>query len=219
MATNYGAPHMPKLVRGIQRSTVTMPGLSSAEIYMGGFVGFVDGADATPDGTEFGIAAWSDDTRLWGSVVGFKRNDSNVPIQDDANRAGTVTDATGELPMKYAFAATNSEENTTSADLEMVEIMPVLPGDIWEVSLWGASTASVARATTTAAGTSNSTDNVGVGLAVDTTYHFALLESGADMDLDDCDFITVSLDGKKPRRTHRVYVKCIRAFESYVTVE
>ena len=209
---------MPKIVRfagGKARSTVSMPGLSSAAIYLGGFVPMIDGSDAAPAGTEFGVPAWGDDDTIYGFVVGFHKLGKIMPIWEEPDYAGTVTAATGELPMKYTFNAANSEASTTSGYYEQVEIMPVMSGDILEVSLWGAGAVSVDRATTTAWGTTTSSANIGVGLAVDTTYHFALLESGAAATLANDDFMTIELDGKKPRRLHRVYVQCIRAFNNF----
>jgi hypothetical protein len=208
--------HMPKLVRAAnaksgERSTLKLPGLDSAEIYLGGFVPGITGAAATLDGIEFGVPAFADDNRILGFVSGFTRQGGNVPLQDDDMKAGTVTEPTGDLPLKYAFSATNDESNTTSAKLEQAVITPIFPGDILEVSLWGASTSPVPRGTTTAAGTTDSSDNMGVGLSVDTTYHFALTESSADKDLENKDFMTILVDGRKPTNPNRVYVICLRS--------
>jgi len=207
--------HMPRLVRAAtgraeDRSTWKIPGEDSTKLYMGQFVAL---SDAT-NGKEFGITTLADDDYIFGFVVGFTRLGSLVPIQDDPLKAGTVTDATGELPMAYTFASTNDESNTTSAKMELAEIMPIQTGDIIEVSLWGASTISVIRGTTTAAGTTASSDNIGVSMATDATYPWALTESTAVVAQANMDFMTVSLDGYKPENTRRVYVSPTRCFSS-----
>jgi hypothetical protein len=143
------------------------------------------------------------------------RQGSNVPIWDDANKAGTVTDATGELPVKYTFASTNDEASTTTAKLEQVDVMPIYPGDILEVALWGGAAIAVARGTTTAAGTTTSSANIGVSMAIAATYDFAVLESGASKTTANNDFITVEVDGKKPANPKHVYVMCTRKASSY----
>jgi len=205
---------------GSTRSTVARPAVDSTALYMGEFVSHIVGSTAAPDGTEFGAVAFADDSFVYGFATGFSRLATSLPIQDDEMRQGTVTDTTGEYPMKYTFSSTNDESNTTSAKLELVHIMPILPGDILEVSLWGASAVSVDRGTTTAAGTTTSSDNEGVGLAIDTaSAPFALLESSADVDLDDCDFVTTTINGRKPRRSHRVFVQMIRGATYYNTVD
>lgn len=214
MANNYGFRHMPRIVRfagGKARSTITMPGLDSAALYLGGFVPFLNGTDGA-DGAEFGIPAFTDDAIIFGFVAGFHRQSSSLPIWEDELKAGTVTNATGERPVKYTFASTNDESNTTSAIKEMVDIMPIVPGDILEVALWGASTISVARGTATAAGTTASSANIGVSLAVAATYDFAVLESGAAVAVANKDFITLEVDGKKPSDPNHVFVMCIRKF-------
>lgn len=218
---NYGHMHTPKLVRNLYgaktsgRTTLKLPAKDSAAIYLGGFVPFVTGADATPSGVEFGIPAFTDDSIVGGIVVNMTRKGSLLPIWEDSARAGTVTDATGELPLKYTFSATNAENNTTSAALEMVEIMPIMNGDIFEVALWGASTVSVVRGTTTAAGTTTSSDNTFVSMSVNTTYHFALLESSAAVTMANLDFVTVMVDGQKPANPKHVYVMCTRDFGAF----
>jgi len=220
-ANNYGFMHMPEIKRNIygcrpeERSTIKIQGLDSAAIYMGGFVPFVTGTDAAPSGAEFGIPAFADDSIIGGFVVGFSRRGSLLPIWEDTGKAGTVTDATGELPVKYAFSASNDESNTTSAKNELVEIRPIMAGDIIEVSTWGASTVAVARGTTTAAGTTTSSANIGVAMSVDTTYHFAVTESTAAKTLANLDFMTTCIDGNKPADTKRVYVFPLRSFSQF----
>lgn len=215
MANNYGVMHMPEIKRNLygltQRTTIKLPVEDSTALYLGQFVAMNDATN----GKEFGVTTLADDDFIFGFVVGFTRLDSATPIQDDENRAGTVTDATGEIPMKYTFNAANDEGNTTSAKLELAEIMPIHNGDIIEVSLWGASTASVARGTATPAGTTASSDNIGVSMSVNTTYPFALTESSAAVAQANLDFMTVSLDGHKPNESHRVYVMPIRAFSGF----
>lgn len=212
---NYGAIHMPEIVQyanSSARSTVTYVGLDSSAHYLGSFVPFATGSAAAPSGIEFGVPAYSDDSWIGGIVVNFI-GPNGERLVDDSNRKGTVTDATGELPMKYTFSATNDESNTTSMDGELLEILPICSGDVLEVSLWGASTVSVDRGTTTAYGTTGSSANFGVSLAVDTTYSFALLESSAAKAIANNDFVTVAMRGSKPQKQHRVYVKCVRCFD------
>jgi len=221
---NTDPMHMPKIVRNVfgaslDRSTLKATALDGAAIYLGGFVPLVTGSDAAPNGAEFGIPAFADDSRIFGFVVNMTRKGSPISVWNDDARAGTVTNATGELPVKYTFSATNDESNTTSGKYEEVEIMPIVPGDILEVSLWGAGAVAVARGTTTAWGTTTSSANIGIGLAVDTTYHFALLESGASKTLANQDFMTVRLDGSYPASTKRVYVMPIRAFDKFNAVD
>ncbi len=219
---NYGFMHMPKIVRyaqGSKRTTQKLPALSSAAIYMGQFVPFITGADASPAGAEFGIPVFNDDNRIFGVVVGMSRTGSLVPLIDDPLAQGAVTNATGELPVKYTFAATNDEASTTTAKHELLEILPIMPGDILEVATWGASTIAVARGTTTAAGTTTSSANIGVGMSVNTTYPWAVTESTAAKNLANLDFITVEVDGQKPLNPKHVYVMCIRNFASVVVPE
>lgn len=216
--------HMPKIVRNryglpvSDRTTEKLPGLDSAALYLGQFVPYVTGGLAAPDGIEFGVPAYADDTIIGGIVVGFSRLNGILPIWEDDKRAGTVTQPTGELPLKYTFSSTNDGSNV-NATLEQVEVLPIFPGDVIEVTLWGASTASVNRGTTVAAGTTDSTANFGVGLEVSATYPFALLESTGDKDLEDCDFMTWVIDGQQPVNLNRVFVTPIRSFGSYLAVQ
>jgi len=218
--------HMPKIVRNIfgcrpeERSTIAMPGLDSAAIYLGGFVPLVQGSTAAPTGAEFGIPALADDDRILGFVSGFRTKDGSLPLWEDNRKQGTITNGTGELPLKYTFKSTNDESNNQPASPgELAVITPIMPGDILEVSLWGGSTVSVDRGTTTAWGTTTSSANIGVGMSVDTTYHFALTESIAAKNLANLDFITVELDGKKPKLSHRVYVMPIRSFGQFIAAD
>ncbi|MFQ5493576.1 MAG: hypothetical protein ACE5DX_05460 [Candidatus Dojkabacteria bacterium] len=221
-ASNKGFGHMPRIVSyggSSKRQPVRLTARDSAAIYLGGFVPMIEGTEAAPAGAEFGIPAFSDDDRIYGFVIGFSRNGKALPIQDDPDKAGTVTDATGEVPMKYTFSATNDESNTTSADLEQAIVMPVMPGDILEIALWGGAAVSVARATTTAAGTTNSSANMGVGISVDTTYHFALTESTAAKALADLDFLTTKFNNRQPSNPNHVYVRCVRKDTTVVVAQ
>lgn len=210
--------HSPRTVRfagGKARSTIRAVGLDRGAYYLGGFVSTLDGTN----GAEYAPAVWDDDKKIAGYIIGFYRKGSLVPIQYDDARAGTLTAATGELPIKYTFSATNDESNTTSSSYEVIEIMPIYPGDILEVSLWGGSTVSVARGTTTAWGTTGSSANYGVSMAVDTTYHFALTESGAAVASANLDFMTTQFGTGKPANSHRVYVQCMRCANSVVVAD
>jgi len=216
--------HVPQLKRNIfgvstERSTIKLPAIDSSAIYLGSFVSMISsGTDATPAGLEFGVRAFADDDLVLGIAVGFTRKDTLLPIWEDDKRAGTVTAATGELPVKYTFASTNDNSNTTSRKDELVEILPIMPGDVLEIALWGASTVSVARGTTTASGTTTSSDNINVGIAVNTTYPFSLLESGAVVSsLANVDFITTSIDGHLPSNPNHVYAMCMRAMAGRIT--
>lgn len=222
MADNFS--HSPKLKRNLygnptsDRSTIKLPAIDSSAHYLGAFVQFQTGtALATMDGIEFGVPAWADDGILGGFIKNITRMDSTKPIweEDSAIYAGTVTAATGELPLKYTFGAANDETNPTTKVGELLEIMPVHNGDILEVSLWGGAAVSVDRATTVAAGTTLSTANMGTCLLVNSTYPFALTESTSDTDSEDMDFMTFEIDGHKPRLAHRVYVVCMRSFGGY----
>ena len=219
---NYGyglGPQIKVFAGGKERNNVTLPALSSAAIYLGGFVPGITNTAAAPYGIEFGVPAFSDDALIYGFVVGMHRLGSMVPLWDDPLKAGTVTDATGYLPVKYTFSSANDDASTTSAKYEMLDIMPIVPGDILEVTLWGGSTVPVVRATTTAYGTTASTANMGVGMSVDTTYHFALTESTGAKALANLDFVTTLIDGKRPANPYRVYVQCVRKSETATAVE
>jgi hypothetical protein len=225
MANNYSNPNQPiikrsSLARGPERSTFSFPGKSSQAYYVGQIVSIVNGTDAAPTGQEGFVGPWADDALGYGIVEGFKKRKGILPIQDDANRSGTVTDATSFLPMKYTFAATNDELSGSSALLEQVVVTPIYPGDTLEMCLVNdGGTALVSRATTTAAGTTNSSDNTNVGLAVNATAPFALTESTANKTLANLDFLTTLVDGNKPANTKHVYVKLIRSSEVFKNVE
>ena len=215
--------HIPKIKRNIfgistERSTIKLPAIDSSAIFLGSFVSMISsGTDATPAGLEYGVKACADDDLTLGIAVGFTRLDSTLPIFEDDKKAGTVTAAVGERPVKYTFSATNDKSNATYS-YEMVEILPIMPGDILEVALWGASTVSVARGTTTVQGTTTSSIHPNVGLALDTTYTFALLESSAVVSsLANVDFITTEIDGHLPRNPNHVFVMPLRAMAGRIT--
>lgn len=202
-----------------QRGSIRLVAKSSAAIYLGAFVPLVLGSDAAPAGIEFGVPVFADDNIVGGVVTGFYRKGSSVPIWEDAGKAGTVTEATATAPLKYTFAATNGEASGTSALLELVEIKLVLNGDIWETLLVDGSGLPVARGTTVAYGTTNSSANTGVGLAVDPTYPWALTEAGAAVLLANKDFYTLRPEGSSPANQNRVFVSPIRGFASLKVAE
>lgn len=216
MVNNYGAQHTPVLKRNIYggeasaRTTLRLPVEDGTALYLGQFVAINDATN----GKEFGVTTLADDDFIFGFVSGFARHGSNTPIWDDPQRAGTVTDATGELPVKYTFASDNDEGNTNNKN-ERVLVTPVMVGDILEVSLWGAGATSVNRGTTTAAGTTGSSANFGVSMSIDTTYPFALTESTAAVAQANLDMMTVELDDRKPENLNRQYVMVIRGFSAH----
>jgi hypothetical protein len=209
---NVGVDMRPKLVRNIfglpteNRETIKIPALDSAVLFLGSFVSL----------REFGVRAFNDDDIIYGFVKNITRKGQLLPIWNDSKMAGAVTAASGYVPAYYTFSATNDESNTTSAKLEMVEIVPVFFGDILSMVLWGASTSPVARATTTAWGTTASSRNIGAYMSVDTTYTFALTESTASATETNLDFRTVSIDGQLPESKYRVYAQCVRSANSYL---
>lgn len=212
MNPNYSPIHMPIIkdnVLGLttNRLTLRIPAKNSAALYLGSFV-----SDATDSGTvgtavAGGVKAFSGANDLiLGFVSGFTRN-GTVPIQDDSKYKGTITNATGELPMKYTFTSNNDVTNSTP-DMEMVEITPIWDGDVLEVALWGGSTTSVARGTTT------NSDKLGASFPVNTTYTFALTESSvvaAGSTMTAVQFREVLIAGQQPVNPNHVYVRCIRS--------
>lgn len=207
---NFGFANMPKIIEyaGGKRRAITMTAKSSSVHWMGGFVGIISGAEA---GVEFGVNTYTDDYYVYGLTTGiFAAN--GMPIQEFANRNGTITNATSFAPLKYTFAATNDEASTTSAKLEYLEVMPILPGDILEVVLSNdAGTAVAARGTTTVAGTTTSTANFGVCLEVNSSAPFTLKESTGVLASANMDFITVSDRRWHPLNPNAVYVQVIRS--------
>ena len=220
--TNYGIGITPTIVENIigmrlnDRSTLKIPMKSSASLFYGQFVTYIAGSAAAPAGSEFGIVGYTASKPILGIIKGFERINTNFPIQDDKLAQGTVTNAVliGSTlgSWKYTAAATNDESNTVNAILECAIVQPIMPGDILEVPLVNnAGTAFVARGTTITPGTTGSSDNIGVGLSVNTTLPYALTESSASKLLIGLDFQTVSLAGNKPRNSFTVYVKALRS--------
>lgn len=211
----YGYRHMPQIVKNLygkasERSTINITVEDSTTLALGQFVALNDATN----GKEFGITTLADDDFVFGFVSGFARQGSSLPIWEDGDRAGTVTDPTGEIPLKYAFSATNDGGNTTSADLEQAIITPIQKGDVLEVALWGGAAVSVARGTTTAEGTTGSSANMGVSMSLATSYPWALLESTAAVAQANLDAMTIHLDGKQPSDPNHVYVIFTRSFDS-----
>jgi len=213
ISANYGAMHQPKIVRNIlglitDRTNLRMVPKDSAAVYLGSFV-----SDMIDDNTNLTAVQYGDvqvyaatSNLILGFVTSIGKN-GNVPIQDEPKAAGVITNATGELPMKYTFAAANDRHNATPV-LEFVEVTPIWAGDILEVALWGASTVSVARGTTTGS------DKVGASFPINTTYPFALTEASLvaqNATVTGVQFVETLLDGQQPANPNHVYVKCIRA--------
>lgn len=200
--SNYSPIYMPKLVSsplGTNRATQKYVALGSATIYIGSFVALVEGTLASPTGVTGSVQPVTDDDFVLGFVTNICKKDSNVPIWEDTGYAGTFTAATGDLPPKYAFHASN-----VGTYDEMVEVMPIFPEDTLEVALWGGSTAAVARGTTTGSGT------MGYGMSINTTYTFALLESTSSTTLTNLDFVVVAPNKKQPVSSKKVYAQCHR---------
>lgn len=218
MSNNNSYGLMPRLVvpvDGAERRLEYITGIDSGAYFLGSFVANIITSAAAPNGSPGGIAVMGDDKLIYGIAVGFQRNNSSIPIWNDPDKVGTVTNITGQIPAKYTFGSSNDEVNTTPT-LEKVVVLPLKIGDILEIPLWGASTIPVVRGTTVAAGTADSTANIGTGLAVDTTYTFAVLESGGDEDLENKDFITTKVKGKHPKNPYMVYAQLIRSGSTFV---
>lgn len=200
---------LPKIVNDEARATVVLPALDSSVHWIGGLVSLRGTDTAAPAGPEFGVPTYADDQFIYGIVVAFlDRN--GAPIQNgDITGQGTLVNATGYLPAKYTFSATNEESNASPKG-EMLEILPIKADDILEMALWGASTAPVKRGTTTAAGTTASSANFGVSLAVNATYPFSLLESTAVVAEANMDFKTVRYFNRHPVNAYKVFVQGIR---------
>lgn len=227
---NTVQPNQPELIwdgksgsfGGENRTTVAAPGTSSATLTLGGFVPDLDGTAVAPTGLEGGFKAFADDDLIGYFIVDIVTADGLSVFDENAvNKKGTVTAATAVLPAKYTFSATNDQLSGDSADLELVIAKPIYTGDILEVSLFNdAGTATVARGTTTAYGTTGSSAHIGVGMAVNVTAQVGLTESTAAVDFADLDFRVVGTPQVRrgsrsvnlyPDRTDRVYVTPIRA--------
>jgi len=213
VSNNTGRINMPRIVQsayggGIIPKTIRKVALDSSVHYLGGFVGRYSGTEA---GLEFGIPTYADDQYIWGFVVGIYDADG-VVVTESSNLKGTITAATAFAPYGYTFSATNDESNTTSADLEFLEIQPVMPGDTLEVTLCtNAGTATSNRGTTTVAGTTTSTDNLNVSMNINATAPWCADETTGVVATANMDFITTKLNMKQPARSDRVYVDVIRS--------
>lgn len=212
MANNYSHPNMPELKRSLfgvasERSSLKLPGKSSATVTLGGFAPDLDGTNVAAIGLEAGIKAFADDDFIGYYIVGIFTKQGQFVLDAADTRQGTVTTATSVIPMKYAFNAANDQLSGASAKLEMVELMPIREGDILEVSLFNdAGTATVNRGTTTAYGTTGSSAHYNVAMGVNVTAQVGLIESSAAVNFANMDFRVVLLDGKHPSRPDRVYV-------------
>jgi len=208
--SNYGPMHLPSLVKavgkGAERGTEDWIAENSAAVYLGSFVSMITALTPATGATN-SLQTFADDNRVYGYVVGFHKKDSNLPIWEESSYSGTVTNATGELPVLYTFASTNSD---SGGPAEMITVVPVTPDDILEVALWGASAISVARGTTTGSGTP------GYAMSINTTYAFSLLESTSSTTFTNLDAIVVAIRGRQPRNSHHAYVKFQRTQSSAV---
>ncbi len=219
---NYGINYVPTLVQALdggditQRTSYQVPMKSSQTFYYGQPVDIMGGTTAAPTGAEFGAIAHVGAKPIVGFVKGIHRAGANYPIQSDGQRAGTFTSATTFAPWKYVASATNDESNTTSMVGELVEINLAVPGDIWEILLCNdGGTAYVARGTTTAWGTTNSSANTGVGLTFNTTAPWALTESTAAKAFIGLDVLTTTVNGLYPKNPNAVFVFLLRTMFGY----
>lgn len=205
--TNFSAINAPKLVYSpygdaSSRGTYGMVAIDSSAIYEGSFV---SNMDALGTALAEGVRAFADDDLIVGVAQYFTKYGSSLPIKSAADGgAGSITNPTGILPMKYTFASTNGRADA-ARKLELVQILPVLPGDIWEVTLLNdAGTATVNRGTTVGS------DLEGYAMSINTTSPFGLQESTASLTTANLDAVIVSLNGRFPERTDRVYVQFLR---------
>jgi hypothetical protein len=212
MASNYGSPSVPKLLRSlvgsVNRSSQLLPAVDSESIFLGSFVSL----------TEFGVRAWQAGDYVYGFVQGMRKKNGNFPLFDDSSALGTVTNATTFAPVKYTFTATNDDSTGATAKRELLDIMPILPGDILSVTLSNnAGTAAVNRGTTVAFGTTKSSANIGVFLPIEPDAPFALTESASETASANTQFQTVRLDDNYPEEPTRVFVHCVKSYGSLVT--
>jgi len=202
---NYGHPNTPDLKQAVDgkgdcRTRWKWVAIDSSAIFVGEFVGTMS---APTTGVALGVQAWADNTLIRGYVEGFTRANSARPIAEDPDAAGTVTDATAVVPMKYTFGATQDRGNAAGV-LERVAIVPILPGDILEVTLMNdAGTATADRGTTTGS------DLEGYCLGVEAGAPYGAQESSSSTTATGLDFQIVTIDGTFPRRSDRVYVQSI----------
>lgn len=211
LSVNYGPKNMPKLVysasgKASERTTHKIAAIDSSAIYLGSFVSITDSASAS---VAYGCRPFTAADAVYGVAVGFYKQGGEVPVIDQPNQKGTITNATGIFPMKYTFSASNDRSNATP-DMELVEILPVMPGDIWEISLVdNAGTAAGTRGTTTGS------DVEGYALGINTTSPFALNETTSSLTMTGLNFVTTNLNGYLPSRTDRVYVQPINCFGAF----
>jgi len=230
-ANDYGIYEVPNLVKSMgvpygERATLTVVAKSSTTVYWGQFVAIMNGTQAAPTGIEFGTTSATAGKPIFGVVVGIhKTAGSSYSLADDATRSGTYTAATTitsstsgnrYIPWKYQFAATNDEASTTSAIKEVMEVLPIYSGDIFEISLVNSGgTSFINRGTTTAAGTTGSSDNLHIGFSINSTLPFALTESSAAKALAGLDFISIDVDGRKPSVPYHVFAQALIAQEGF----
>ena len=205
--TNFSAINAPRLVYSpygdaSSRGTYGMVAIDSSAIYEGSFV---SNMDVLGTSLAEGVRAFGDDDLILGVAQYFTKYNSSLPIKSTADGgAGTITAPTGILPLKYTFASTNGRADA-ARKLEMVQILPALPGDIWEVTLLNdGGTATANRGVTTGS------DLEGYAMSLNTTSPFGLTESTSSLTTADRDAVTVSLHGRLPERLDRVYVQFLR---------
>lgn len=208
MADNFGGPNTPKLVYSpfgdaARRGTYSMVGIDSTAPFEGSVI---SNTDAIGTSVQYGVRNFADDDLPYGIVKAFKKFGSSLPIKGNnfETVAGVVTNATAFAPMKYTFSATNDRSNANPS-LELIEFLPILPGDVWEMSLVNdAGTATVNR------GTTSGSDVEGGALAINTTATFGLTESTVSTTLANLDAQIITWNGKFPDRADRVFVQFIR---------
>ncbi len=215
---NYRMPNTPTLVRSsigsraAERTRRKVVAKSSTTFSIGEFVQAADGTIAAPTLNEGGQDKYAVGQFTGYIVTGFfSGKNADLPITDDGDRQGTLIQSTDVKPYGYTFAADNDDLAGDSAKRELVELLPVYAGDVIEVSLFaddGLST--VSRGTTTAFGTTGSSANMHVGLAVEVDAPMGAQESSASTTLTGLDLFTVRVDDKYPDREDRVYVQLLR---------
>lgn len=212
---NYGGGLQPRLLNEPERATQSFVGKSSSAIYVGGIVPFTQGTTAAPDGIEYGVPAFAAGDYQFGIVQKVTRQGSDLPIQDDPMYAGTITNGTATAPMKYTFSATNDRGSSSTPKNELLHIQPIKNGDVVEMLLGDGSGNIVARGTTVAEGSADSSANFGIGLDQDINYPWMLIEQSGDKDLDGKEWYTVSISGRAPTNRNKVYVTPIRTFTAF----
>ncbi len=208
MTNNFGAINAPTLVYSPfgdagKRGTLGVVAINSSAIYEGSFVSIMD---AIGTSLAEGCRAMADDDFILGVAQSFSKPGSSLPIKtSEDGGAGSITAPTGIYPLKYTFAASNGRADA-ARKLEMVNVLPILPLDIWEVTLTVAAGTSLG-----VRGTTTGSDLEGYTLAVNANTPFTLDETSATLTPDNMDAIIVSLNGKFPANPNRVYVQFLRA--------